>query len=696
MKYLFSLFFVILLAGCSGSDGVEIKSASLQGVEATIKEDVAVGSTLSGELYITNAPYNLADVVINITGNGSEDFSVEVSKGVSADTFVGTITLIHSLMGKGGSSYSLTATATLDGRSLSAPIDISILQANNQAPNIDATPQSKIPWASNYTLTPANSGGVATYQISNKPTWASFDSTNGVLSGTPALSDLGTTTDINITATNDGGKSSLDLFSIEVTKRTPPSIESGVAKSLDLDVFNFPFSDDALWREHISKVRFIGGYGDNGVILEGEDYTIGAGNFALKIKDSGKVALHSLVDGGCEVRFEAEGYLDNSVLVGIIADGSNAIKVQISPQTPLSEINLNSAKIDITLLNQLRFTDNSLNLSKFTLSGIPSGVNISSVSYINDTSALLTLSFDGSDFDTNKTISLTITSDELNIDHSLSSNTLQINTVIEEEPTIVVPNFVNYLPADDSKNIAINSKVEFNLDHNMSDMLLELTTCSLTNMDSYTTDDFSLSYMGKRLILTPSSNLLYNHPYLVQCSITYGDTTKSSDSISFDTKKLFIPLMKTGIQKSYDNTGAEDINIKDDGYYKKGLTINRTRDSNITSDLVTGLDWNDDGFTSTRTVSSAKMYCQTLSAGGFDDWRLPTAKELQSLMIYDGTTAENISGFTNLKHLRYWSSTKAVESSSYNGDSYMIIKFPDFITDELETQGNHILCVRKR
>jgi hypothetical protein len=155
--------------------------------------------------------------------------------------------------------------------------------------------------------------------------------------------------------------------------------------------------------------------------------------------------------------------------------------------------------------------------------------------------------------------------------------------------------------------------------------------------------------------------------------------------------------MKTGITKSYDKKGREDDNIKDDGYYQKGKSIHRSREGNITTDYVTGLMWNDNAFYETRTVTSAKMYCRTLKAGGYIDWRLPTAKELQSLMIYDGTEAKDIDHFKHLTHVgRYWSSTKTIESSSYNGDAYIEVRFPSFVADELETKGNHVLCVRKR
>ncbi len=52
------------------------------------------------------------------------------------------------------------------------------------------------------------------------------------------------------------------------------------------------------------------------------------------------------------------------------------------------------------------------------------------------------------------------------------------------------------------------------------------------------------------------------------------------------------------------------------------------------SDIATGLMWQqaDDGYT--RDWENALLYAEDLSLGGHDDWRLPNAKELQSIVDY--------------------------------------------------------------
>jgi len=171
MKHLFYLFIIFFLSGCSGTDGVAIKSLSLQGIEATIREDVPVGSSLSGELYLQNAPANLADVQISLAGSGNSYFGVSVSQGSRSDTYVGEVKLLKSLEGKGGEKLHLTAWARLDGQSLSAPVLIEILKAREE----NKPPLAKINQDKNEKSITINRG--ETYTLSSE---FSSDSDDGI------------------------------------------------------------------------------------------------------------------------------------------------------------------------------------------------------------------------------------------------------------------------------------------------------------------------------------------------------------------------------------------------------------------------------------------------------------------------------------------------------------------------------------
>ena len=111
-----------------------------------------------------------------------------------------------------------------------------------------------------------------------------------------------------------------------------------------------------------------------------------------------------------------------------------------------------------------------------------------------------------------------------------------------------------------------------------------------------------------------------------------------------------------------------------------------------TEDLTTGLMWQmkDNGQDATKTAAVA--HCRDLEQGGFDDWRLPTIHELQSL--HDPSTAGNkryrsIDG-VSLSDCCPWSSTP-------HGDYTWTYAFSmDMRYLQYEALGYHmrVLCVR--
>jgi hypothetical protein len=56
---------------------------------------------------------------------------------------------------------------------------------------------------------------------------------------------------------------------------------------------------------------------------------------------------------------------------------------------------------------------------------------------------------------------------------------------------------------------------------------------------------------------------------------------------------------------------------------------------NTISDLATGLMWQQTDSGEAMNWENALAYCESLEHAGYDDWRLPNAKELQSIVDYD-------------------------------------------------------------
>jgi hypothetical protein len=97
----------------------------------------------------------------------------------------------------------------------------------NRAPVVSGSPAVSVVAGTAYAFTPTASdpdGNVLTYSIANPPTWASFSSSTGQLSGTPATANVGTTSNIVITVSDGLLSATLAAFNVEVTAppTTPP------------------------------------------------------------------------------------------------------------------------------------------------------------------------------------------------------------------------------------------------------------------------------------------------------------------------------------------------------------------------------------------------------------------------------------------------------------------------------------------
>lgn len=156
-----------------------------------------------------------------------------------------------------------------DGVSSSPAILFSIraISRNNVAPTISGTPATSVAVGSAYSFTPTASdanGDPLRFKIVNRPSWATFSSLTGRLSGTPTAASVGTYANIGISVTDGAKSAALAPFSITVSSSTnraptisgtpPTSVTAGNAYSFtptasdaDGNALTFSISNKPAW-----------------------------------------------------------------------------------------------------------------------------------------------------------------------------------------------------------------------------------------------------------------------------------------------------------------------------------------------------------------------------------------------------------------------------------------------------------------
>jgi hypothetical protein len=180
------------------------EAPTVSSVSASTNEDTANSSiTLSGSDVDGNS---LTYSVVSNPSNGTVSISGSTATYTPNANFNGTDSFTYKA--NDGSLDSNSATVSLT------------ISAMNDAPTISGTPSTSIAYGGSYSFTPTGAdsdGDSLTYSITNKPSWATFSTTTGALTGTASTS--GTTSGIIITVSDgNGGTASLSSFDITVNE----------------------------------------------------------------------------------------------------------------------------------------------------------------------------------------------------------------------------------------------------------------------------------------------------------------------------------------------------------------------------------------------------------------------------------------------------------------------------------------------
>ena len=179
----------------------------------------------------------------------------------------------------------------------------------------------------------------------------------------------------------------------------------------------------------------------------------------------------------------------------------------------------------------------------------------------------------------------------------------------------------------------------------------------------------------KHNILAKAFGLLICIELIISCNEQDVSPANGGYSLSY-------LLNATGQTTLYDLDGATVASITEgaslygqDANYLKGapMTFRDNGDSTV-SDLNTGLMWQQIPVPDEFTWQEAANYCENLSLAGYDDWRIPSLKELFSISDFSAgwpyldTAYFALAGNVISKDEQYWSSNKYVGVTAEGGN----------------------------
>jgi len=341
----------------------------------------------------------------------------------------------------------------------------------------------------------------------------------------------------------------------------------------------------------------------------------------------------------------------------------NVVAPNIAPEATAQSLSVNEDSSDNTIT--LAGTDGNSDSLTFTVVTNPSHGTLSGTA--PDMTYKPAKDYNGSD-------SFTFKANDGTVDSATATISLSITSV----------NDAPIANAGEDKNITQGESVVLNGSATDIDGSINSYEWSLDTNSSYTADTQNITVSGLAL---------GTHIFTLSTMDDWGE--EDSDTVKVIVKALLASLKKTGQTKSYDTSGTEitDGSIKDDGYYQKGTAHSYTRDDvkEIVTDNVTGLMWQDDGFSLQLAWIDAVNYCLVMSLGGFDDWRPPTSAELENIVDYGRVNPSINPVFQNTSSDYYWSSTTSAGSSDY---AWLVDFYHGYVGYGSKDNSTYVRCVR--
>lgn len=176
-------------------------------------------------------------------------------------------------------------------------------------------------------------------------------------------------------------------------------------------------------------------------------------------------------------------------------------------------------------------------------------------------------------------------------------------------------------------------------------------------------------------------------------------------SFSFSQESLTYKIIDTGQMDFFDDKSYISTPNKGDEYFGQDSSylghqaIYKDNKNGTISDIQTGLMWQKD-FSSKMSWSQAVDYANSSTLGGYVDWRIPTVKELYSLINFNGKTGtarykdtkvpSDAKPYLNTEYFdfeyskerryidaQYWSSTDYTSTTMKGNETFFGVNFAD-------------------